>query len=94
MIFTIGEVISMDKSTIQERLTYWMGVLKKLMDAYVALVEGGVKSYQIDDRSLTRFDIPSLRKAIDEAEEKINQYEALLKGTCPRKAFAVLPRDW
>ena len=84
----------MDRSTIQERLTYWRGMLKKLMDAYVALVEGGVKSYQIDDRSLTRFDIPSIRKAIEDAEEKVDQYEALLEGARPRKAFGVLPRDW
>lgn len=84
----------MDKATIQERLTFWREQLKRLMDAYVALVEGGVKSYQIDDRSLTRFDIPTLRKAIDEAEEKIDQYEALCSGARPRKAFGVLPRDW
>ncbi|MGN1370199.1 MAG: hypothetical protein ACI4WX_15115 [Aristaeellaceae bacterium] len=84
----------MDRATIQERLTYWRGILGKLMDAYVALVDGGVKSYQIDDRSLTRFDIPSLRKAIDEAEKKVDEYEALLDGHRPRKAFGIVPRDW
>ena len=84
----------MRRETIQERLTYWRGVLGKLMDAYVALVEGGVKSYAIDDRQLTRFDIPSLRKAIDDAEEKIDEYEALLEGKAPRKAVGVVPRDW
>ncbi len=84
----------MDQSTIQERLKYWKDILGKLMDAYVALVDGGVKSYQIDDRSLTRFDIPSIRKAIDDAEKKVDQYEALLNNARPRKAFGVLPRDW
>ena len=84
----------MTRETIQERLTYWRGVLGKLMDAYVALVKGGVKSYAIDDRQLTRFDIPSLRKAIDDAEEKIDEYEALLEGKAPRKAVGVVPRDW
>lgn len=84
----------MTKETIQERLTYWKEQLGKLMDAYVSLVEGGVKSYEIDDRSLTRFDIPSLRKAIDTAEEKVDMYEALLNGQAPRKAFAVVPRDY
>ena len=84
----------MNRETIQERLTYWKEQLGKLMDAYVSLVEGGVKSYEIDDRSLTRFDIPSLRKAIDTAEEKVDMYEALLDGQRPRKAFGVLPRDW
>ena len=84
----------MDRATVQERLNYWRTMLGKLMDAYTALISGGVKSYQIDDRSLTRFDIPSLRKAIDEAEEKVDEYEAMLEGLKPRKAFAVLPRDW
>ena len=84
----------MDKATIQERLTYWRTQLGKLMDAYVALIEGGVKSYEIDDRSLTRFDIPSLRRAIAEAEAMVDKYEALMDGQKPRKAFGVLPRDW
>ena len=84
----------MDRETIQKRLNYWRNQLDKLMDAYTALISSGVKSYQIDDRSLTRFDIPYLRKAIDDAEEKVDQYEALLDGQKPRKAFGVLPRDW
>lgn len=84
----------MTKETIQERLTFWKEQLGKLMDAYTALIEGGVKSYEIDDRSLTRFDIPSLRKAIDEAEKKVDLYESMLAGQRPRKAFAVVPRDW
>ena len=84
----------MQRETIQKRLTYWQEQLDKLMDAYVALIEGGVKSYEIDDRSLTRFDIPSLKDAIDEAEKKVDMYEALLNGQKPRKAFGVLPRDW
>ena len=84
----------MDRATIQKRLDYWRNHLDKLMDAYTKLINGGVKSYQIDDRSLTRFDIPSLRKAIDDAEERVAEYEALLEGQKRRKAYAVLPRDW
>lgn len=84
----------MDRATIQRRLEFWRTQLDKLMDAYVKLIEGEVKSYEIDDRKLTKFDIPSLRKAIDEAEKKVDTYEALLDGQKPRKAFGVLPRDW
>ena len=84
----------MTRATIQERLDYWRAQLGRLMDAYVKLIDGGVKSYQIDDRSLTRFDLPSLKKAIADAEEKVDQYEALLEGRKPRKAFGILPRDW
>ena len=84
----------MTTETIQERLTYWRNQLAKLMDAYVALVEGGVKSYKIDDRELTHLDLASLKKAINDAEAKVDQYETLLAGQKPRKAFAVVPRDW
>ena len=84
----------MTQETIRERLAYWKEQLGKLMDAYTSLISGGVKSYSIDDRELTKFDIPSLRKAIDEAEQKVDEYETMLEGQKPRKAFAVLPRDW
>ena len=84
----------MTKETVEKYLEKWKGQLDRLMDAYIALVEGGVKSYKIDDRELTRFDIPTLRKAIDEAEKKIDVLEAELEGMKPRKAFGVLPRDW
>lgn len=84
----------MTRETIQKRLTYWQNTLGKLMDAYVALAEGGVKSYEIDDRSLTKLDLASLKKAINDAEAKVDQYEAALEGMKPRRAYAILPRDW
>lgn len=84
----------MTRETILEMLEYWRTTLRKLMDAYLALAEGQVKSYEIDDRSLTRLDLPSLKKAINDAEAKVAQYENLLAGRKPRKAFAVVPRDW
>ena len=84
----------MNTATIQERLNFWRDQLGKLMDAYSSLIAGEVKSYSISDRTLTKFDIPSLRKAIDEAEKKVDTYEAMLEGQKPRKAFGVLPRDW
>ena len=82
------------KTIIQQRLTYWTEVYEKLQDAYVKLVEGGVKSYTIDDRQLTRFDIPDLLKQMETAEEKIDELSAALEGKRPRKAFGVIPRDW
>jgi hypothetical protein len=84
----------MDRATIQARLTYWREVLGKLMDAYMALVDGGYKSYEIDDRSLTKLELPSLKKSINDAEAKVAQYEAMLNGLKPRKIVAVVPRDW
>lgn len=84
----------MDKKYLQERLEKWRKTHDALMDAYLALVKGGVKSYMIDDRQLTRFDLPALRKEIDNAEEKIEELEAALAGKKPRKAFAIYPREW
>ena len=84
----------MKRETIIERLNYWKNTLNKLMDAYVALAEGQVKSYEIDDRSLTRLELASLKKAINDAEAKVDQYEAMLAGKGPRKIMAIVPRDW
>ena len=50
------------KTVIKKRLEYWTGVYEKLQTAYAALIEGGVKSYMIDDRQLTRYDLPELLK--------------------------------
>lgn len=82
------------KEVYQERLTYWKSTLGKLMDAYAALITGGVKTYEIDDRSLTRLDLASLKKAINDAEAKVDYYENLLAGKKPRKIVAIVPRDW
>lgn len=82
------------KTEIRARLTYWKGVYEKLQSAYVALIEGGVKSYMIDDRQLTRFDAPDLLKQMEKIEEKIDELEALLAGRGPRKAVGIIPRDW
>lgn len=84
----------MDKKDIQISLEFWKGTLLKLQGAYVALISGGVKSYTIDDRQLTRYDLAALRDEIDEAQKKVEELEALLAGQRPRKAFGVLPRDW
>lgn len=82
------------REIIRERLTYWEGMYEKLQAAYLALVEGGVKSYTIDDRSVTKFDAPSLLKEMEEIEQRIDELTAALEGKRPRKAFGIIPRDW
>ena len=57
-------------ATIQQRLAFHQAALDKLQAAYLALVDGGVQSYTIDDRSLTRFDLPKLMEEI-RTEERI-----------------------
>ena len=83
-----------NKTELKARLEFWMKVLEKLRAAYIALVDGGVKSYRIDDRELTRFDLPDLQDKIEEAERKVDELTAALQGRKPRKAFGIVPRDW
>ena len=83
-----------DRTIIKQRLSFWEGVHEKLQNAYIALIEGGVKSYMIDDRQLTRFDIPDLKNEIEECERTIDELRAALEGKRPRKACGIIPRDW
>ncbi len=79
---------------IKARLAFWQSALEKMRAAYLALVDGGVKSYTIDDRSLTRFDLPELQSRIEEAERRVDELTAMAHGRKPRKAFGIVPRDW
>lgn len=83
-----------DMTEIKARLQFWKDALAKLRAAYLALVDGGVQSYTIDDRSLTRFDLPALQKEIREAERKVDELTALVNGRKARKAFGIVPRNW
>ena len=79
---------------LRARLDFWQKALEKLRTAYLKLLDGGVKSYKIDDRELTRFDLPKLQDEIEAAEKKVDELTALLEGQKPRRAIAVIPRDW
>lgn len=83
-----------DLKEIKIRLAFWQDALKKLRAAYLALLDGGVQSYTIDDRTLTRFDLPSLVKEIEDAERRVDELLALSKGRKSRKAFGIVPRNW
>ncbi len=83
-----------DAVELRARLDFRQRALNRLRDAYVKLVEGGVKSYTIDDRQLTKFDLPALKNEIKALEGEIDELERLLANTRPRKAFGVIPRDW
>ena len=84
----------MDKVELNARLEFRKKSLSKLRKAYLALLDGGVKSYTIDDRQLTRFDLPDLENAIKQMENEVDELETQLKGRRPRKAFGIVPRDW
>ncbi len=84
----------MKKETIEKRIAFRQETLDELYKAYTALVKGGVKAYMIDDRQLTRFDLPVLADEIRQLEEEIDGLEGQLDGGGRRKAVGVLPRDW
>lgn len=84
----------MDRTEIQARLAFEKSKLEKLREAYLALLDGGVKSYRLDDRSLTKFDIGTLASEIKAAENKVDELTSLLEGGGRRKSVGVIPRDW
>ena len=53
-----------------------------------------MKSYMIDDRQLTRFDIDKLKDEIEAMEKEVDQLTALLNGGSRRKSVGVVIRDW
>jgi hypothetical protein len=83
-----------DLTELRARLTFKKKALDKLQAAYLALIGGGVKSYMIDDRQLTRFDLPVLKAQIDALESEIDELENIINGTRPRRAFGIIPRDF
>lgn len=83
-----------NKAELKARLDFWQSALTKLRTAYLALVDGGAKSYTLEDRQLTHLDLPDLQQEIQVAERKVDELSASLGGQRPRRAFAVTPRDW
>ena len=83
-----------DKTELRARQEFWREALRRLRKAYLALLDGGVKQYAIDGRTLTRFDLPELQRELEDAQAKVDELEAQLAGQKPRKAFGVIPRDW
>lgn len=84
----------MNQTELRARLAFWQDALEKLRKAYLALLDGGAKSYKLDDMELTRLDLTSLSKRIEEAEAKVDELTALVDGRSARRAFAVVPCDF
>lgn len=74
---------------INERLDYYYEKEKAL------LTEGGVQSYSIGGRSVTRYQYSAdIKNQIQELENQRDELENLLAGIRPRKAIGIIPRDW
>lgn len=82
-----------DKKEIRERLKFWREALRELRKAYLALLDGGAKSYKLGSQELTRLDLASLAKRIEEAEKRVDELEAMAEGGRARRAFAVIPLE-
>lgn len=50
-----------DTAEIKVRLDFWRKALTALRRAYLALLDGQVKSYRLEDRELTMLDLPKRR---------------------------------
>ena len=84
-----------DAAELRARLDFRKRALKRLRDAYIAIAEGGVKAYMIDDRQLNKLDLPDLLKQIKELEEEVDELESRLDdGAKPRRAFGIVPMNW
>lgn len=55
---------------------------------------GGAQSYSLGGRSMTRANLADIRSMIDRLEKELKELEEKVSGKSPRKAFAVVPRDF
>lgn len=83
-----------NREDLDIRLKFHKDAAAALRAAYLALVDGGVSSYSIGSRSLTKLDIKTISAEIKDHEKKIASLEAQLAGGKRRKAVGVVFRDW
>ena len=76
-----------------ETLTFHKTALKNLRDAYLALSAGGVQSYTIGSRSLSKLDIGKITEEIKYHEKRISEINAEIGGRKRRRVVRVIPRD-
>lgn len=78
---------------LQASLQFNKDALEEARKAYLALLNGRVKSYTIGPRSLTKLDLPELEALIGKHEAKIAELESVLAGGGRRKAVGVVRVD-
>ena len=86
----------MSRETIRQKLNAKKERLAAYLDREMEMLKGGVQSYGIGSRNLTRYqtDLSNVRAAIKELEAEIAILEGQLSGSSVRKAVGVVPRDW
>ncbi|MFG6369256.1 MAG: hypothetical protein K1W16_12690 [Lachnospiraceae bacterium] len=74
---------------INERLEFYYAKERELLAA------NGIQSYTIGSRSISRYQYGNnIKEQIEKLEDERDELENLLNGINPRKAIAVVPRDW
>ncbi len=83
------ETITADLTSARSRLTLYL-------NREAEMLSGGVQSYGIGSRNLTRYntDLAAIREAIKQLKQEIAELESELAGGKPRRAVGVVPRDW
>lgn len=79
---------------LRSRLEFRQAALDAARKAYIALLDGQVKSYAIGSRNLTRLDLPQLETTISKLEKEVSDLESRVNGRPKRRAVGVVPRDW
>lgn len=85
-----------NQTTIKKKIEIKEQRLAAYLDREREMLTGGVQSYGVGSRNLTRYntDLSAIRQAIEELEQEIEELQQLLNGRKPRKAVGVVPRDW
>ena len=84
----------------REQIEYQLSIKRNRLELYLKreaeMLDGGVQSYGLGTRSVTRYntDLAQIRSAITELKKEIASLEAQLAGGKARKAVGVVPRDW
>ena len=81
------------KAELQADLDFHKTAKERLQAAYLALAEGGVQSYTIGSRSLTKLDMEKIRTEIAAHNKAITELTAALNGGRRIRAVGIIPRD-
>lgn len=84
------------RQEIETQLTTAKTRLDLYLKREAEMLDGGVQSYGIGTRNVTRYntDLSQIRAAISQLKKEIAYLEGQLGGQKPRKAVGVVPRDW
>ncbi len=82
------------KEEIRLDIEFHKSAKQTLQEAYLAIADGGVQSYSIGSRSLTKHDLEKIRSEIAGHDKAIGELTATLRGKGRRRAVGIVPRDW